>query len=106
MPVTTGVISDLRIAALVVLAVRDMAAGSRHAAALHRAHHLELAEAHVTAVGVRPSGPWWQKMSATSQGWTWADTTTPHGTLVLNTLEPSFDSQEVLFVFLVSFADR
>jgi hypothetical protein len=95
MPVTTGVISDLRIAALVVLAVRDMAAGSRHAAALHRAHHLELAEAHVTAVGV-----------TTSQGWTWADTTTPHGTLVLNTLEPSFDSQEVLFVFLVSFADR
>jgi hypothetical protein len=34
-----------------------VAAEGRRAAALDRAHHLELAEAHVTAVGVTPSGP-------------------------------------------------
>jgi hypothetical protein len=32
-----------------------MPAKRRRAAALDRAHHLELAEAHVTAVGVTPS---------------------------------------------------
>ena len=41
----------------VVLATQDMPAERRGAAALDRAHHLELAEAYVTTVGVTPSGP-------------------------------------------------
>ena len=55
MPVAAGVVGDHRMAA--VLAARDMAAERRRAAALDGAHHLELAEAHVAAVGMTPSGP-------------------------------------------------
>ena len=39
-----------------VLAVRDMPAERRRAAALDRAHHLQLIEAHMAAVGLAPSG--------------------------------------------------
>ena len=39
-----------------VLAARDVPAEGRRAAALDRAHHLQLAEAHVAAVGLTPGG--------------------------------------------------
>ena len=45
---------DLRVAALVVLTARDMAAERCHAAALDRRHHLELAEADMAGVGLAP----------------------------------------------------
>src|SRR5262244_3486374 len=54
MPVTTGVVGDLRIGALVVLAARDMAAERCRAAVLDRRHHLELAEADMAGVGLAP----------------------------------------------------
>jgi hypothetical protein len=48
------VVRDLGVRAL--LAARDMAAERRRAAALDRAHHLQLVEADVSAVGFTPSG--------------------------------------------------
>src|SRR5260370_42626335 len=54
MPVTTGVVGDLRMAALRVLAARDMAAERCRAAVLDRRHHLELAEADMAGVGLAP----------------------------------------------------
>ena len=51
-----GVVGDGRVRAGVVLAARDMAAERRRAAALDRAHHLQLVEADVSAVGFTPSG--------------------------------------------------
>ena len=39
-----------------VLTPRDMAAEGRRAAALDGAHHLQLAKADMTAIGVTPSG--------------------------------------------------
>src|SRR5262249_13265888 len=48
---------DGGIAAGVVLAAHDVPAEGRRAAALDRAHHLELGEAQVTAIGLTPSGP-------------------------------------------------
>ena len=44
------------VAALGVLATRHIAAERRRAAGLDRAHHLQLCVAHVSAVGVTPSG--------------------------------------------------
>ena len=54
MPVTTAVVGDDGV--LAVLAARDVAAKRRRAAALDGAHHLHLSQAHVTAVGLTPSG--------------------------------------------------
>src|SRR5258708_6318252 len=54
MPVTTGVVGDLRMAAVLVLAARDMAAERCRAAVLDRRHHLELAEADMAGVGLAP----------------------------------------------------
>src|SRR6202140_2796525 len=54
MPVATGVVGDLGMAARRVLAARDMAAERRRAAALDRTHHLQLVEAHMPAVGLTP----------------------------------------------------
>src|SRR6266436_4119969 len=54
MPVATGVVGDLGMAARRVLAARDMSAERRRAAALDRAHHLQLLEAHMPAVGLTP----------------------------------------------------
>src|SRR5712692_7825329 len=54
MPVATGVVGDLGMAARRVLAARDMPAERRRAAALDRTHHLQLVEAHMPAVGLAP----------------------------------------------------
>src|SRR5215468_9671610 len=54
MPVTTGVVGDLGMAAPVVLAARDMPAERCRAAVLDRRHHLELAEADMAGVGLAP----------------------------------------------------
>ena len=56
MPVATGVVRDLRMAARRVLAARDMPAERRRATALDRTHDLQLIEAHMAAVGLAPSG--------------------------------------------------
>jgi hypothetical protein len=56
MPVAAGIVGNERVAAGLVLAARDMAAERRRAAALDGAHHLQLVEADVTAVGFTPSG--------------------------------------------------
>src|SRR5258708_38097461 len=55
MPVATGVVGDLGMAARRVLAARDMSAERRRATALDRTHHLQLLEAHMPAVGLAPS---------------------------------------------------
>ena len=54
MPVATAVVGDLQVVA--PLAGGDMAAERRRAAALDRAHHLQLVEADVSTVGFTPSG--------------------------------------------------
>ena len=56
----TGVIGDLRIGALLVLAARDMATERCRAAVLDRRHHLELAEAHMAGIGPAP----WRAVAA------------------------------------------
>ena len=55
-PVATTVIGDDGVSARLVLATCNMAAERRRAAALDRRHHLQLVEAHVSAVGLTPSG--------------------------------------------------
>src|SRR5467141_944894 len=54
MSIAARVIGDLRIAAVLVLAARDMAAERCRAAVLDRRHHLELAEADMAGVGLAP----------------------------------------------------
>src|SRR5262245_23008813 len=54
MPVAAGVVGDLRIGAVLVLAARDMTAERCRAAVLDRRHHLELAEAHMAGIGLAP----------------------------------------------------
>ena len=44
------------VGAALVLAARDVPAERRRAAALNRAHHLQLLQADMAAVGVTPSG--------------------------------------------------
>jgi len=53
----TGVVGDDGVAARFILTARNVAAEGRRAAALDRAHRLELAEAHMAAVGATPGGP-------------------------------------------------
>src|SRR6202161_1322697 len=55
MPVAAGVGGDLGMAARRVLAARNMAAERRRTTALDRTHHLQLIEAHMSAVGLTPS---------------------------------------------------
>src|SRR5262249_8061667 len=50
----TGVVGDPGMAALVVLAARDMPAERCGAAVLDRRHHLELAEADMAGIGLAP----------------------------------------------------
>ena len=56
-PSTCGMLGDDGVPARLVLTARNMAAKGRRAAALDRAHRLELAKAHMAAVGATPSGP-------------------------------------------------
>src|SRR5215469_16674893 len=56
MPVTARVVDDERMATRRVLAACDVATERRCAAALDCAHHLQLVEAHMAAVGLTPSG--------------------------------------------------
>src|ERR1700730_821923 len=53
-PVAAGIVGDLGMAALLVLAARDMAAERCRAAVLDRRHRLELAEADMAGVGFTP----------------------------------------------------
>src|ERR1700752_5407040 len=55
MPVATGVVRDLGMAARRVLTACYMPAERRRATALDRTHHLQLLEAHMGAVGLAPS---------------------------------------------------
>src|SRR5580693_4948375 len=55
MPVAARVVRDLRMAACRVLAARNISAERRRATALDRAHHLQLVEDHMPAVGLTPS---------------------------------------------------
>jgi hypothetical protein len=54
-PVAAAVVGDRGVGA--ILAARDVSAQRRRAAVLDGAHHLELEQAHVTAVGMTPRGP-------------------------------------------------
>ena len=54
MSIAARVIGDLRIAAVLVLAARNMAAERCRAAVLDRRHHLELAEADMAGIGLAP----------------------------------------------------
>ena len=54
MAITARVIGNPRIAAVLVLTTRNMAAERRCAAALDRTHDFELAEAHMAGVGLTP----------------------------------------------------
>src|SRR6202795_2126068 len=65
-----GVVGDDGVPARFVLTGRNMAAEGRRAAALDRAHHLELAEAHMAAVGATPSGPVIAEDVRDLQSWT------------------------------------
>src|SRR5258708_33513142 len=53
-----------------VLAARDVSAEGRRAAALDGAHHLELGQAHMTAVGMTPRGPVVAENVRDLQSWT------------------------------------
>jgi hypothetical protein len=53
-----------------VLAARDVSAQRRRAAALDGAHHLELEQADVTAVGLTPRGPVVAEDVRDLQSWT------------------------------------
>ena len=68
--VAAGVVGDDGVPARFVLTARNMAAKGRRAAALDRAHHLELAEAHMAAVGATPSGPVIAEDVRDLQSWT------------------------------------
>src|ERR1035438_8626440 len=54
MPVATGVVGDLGMAARRVLATRDMPAERRGTTALDCTHHLQLPKTHMPAVGLTP----------------------------------------------------
>ena len=56
MPVAATVVGDDRVTAGVVLTARNVTAERRGAAALDGTHDFQLAEAHVAAVGITPSG--------------------------------------------------
>src|SRR5262249_32803150 len=66
-PVAAAVVGDCRVGT--VLAARDVSAKGRRAAALDGAHHLELAETHMTAVGITPCGPVAAEDVRDLQGW-------------------------------------
>jgi len=53
-PIATGVVCDLRVTALLVLAACNMAAERCRAAVLDRRHHLELLKADMAGIGLTP----------------------------------------------------
>jgi len=65
-----GVVSDGGVPARLVLAARDVATESRRAAALDRAHRLELAKAQMATIGITPSGPVIAEDVRDLQSWT------------------------------------
>ena len=54
-PIATTIVGDVRVPARAVLATRDVTTEGRRAAALDGAHHLQLVEAHMAAVGITPN---------------------------------------------------
>ena len=64
----TRIISDVDVCAL--LAECDVSAESRRTATLNGRHHLQLLEAHVTGVGLTPSGPMIAEDIRDLQSWT------------------------------------
>ena len=56
MPIAATVVGNRGEAAPLVLTARNVPAERRRAAVLDRAHHLQLSEAHMAAVGLTPSG--------------------------------------------------
>src|SRR5271169_2672787 len=54
MPAAAGVVGNLSVAAVLVLAAHDMPPERCRAAALDRRHHLELAEADMAGIGLTP----------------------------------------------------
>ena len=74
MPIATAVVADNRVTAFVVLALRDVAAERRSPAALDRAHHLQLVEAHMSCVGQAPSGTVVAEDVRDLQSWTGHET--------------------------------
>jgi hypothetical protein len=67
-PVAAAVVGDRGVSG--VLAARDVSAQRRRAAALDGAHHLELEQADVTAVGLTPRGPVVAEDVRDLQSWT------------------------------------
>jgi len=63
-----AIVGDDRVGA--IFAARHMTAERRRAAALDCAHHLELWQAHVTAVGMTPRGPVVAEDVRDLQNWT------------------------------------
>ena len=66
--IATRIISDVDVCALI--AERDVSAESRRTATLNGRHHLQLLEAHVTGVGLTPSGPMIAEDIRDLQSWT------------------------------------
>src|SRR6516164_1155647 len=87
--VAAAVVGDGGVGAGVVLAAHDVPAEGRRAAVLDRAHHLELAEAHVPAVGVTPNGAVVAEDIRDLQGWT-----THEGSGVMPAAPPSAASAD------------
>jgi hypothetical protein len=81
MPVAAAVVGDLGVRA--VLAARDMPAESRRAAARNRAHHLQLAEAHMAGIGFTPSRSMAAEDVRNLQNWTRHQRRASGGRLVL-----------------------
>ena len=67
-PVAAAVVGDRGVSA--VLAARDVSTQRRRAAVLDGAHHFELEQAHVTAVGMTPRGPVVAEDVRDLQSWT------------------------------------
>ena len=68
MPVAAAVVGDRGAGA--VLAARDVSAEGRRAATFDGAHHFELEQVHVTAVGMTPRGPVVAEDVRDLQSWT------------------------------------
>jgi len=81
MPIAARVVGDVDMRA--VLAAHDMAAESRRAAALDRAHHLHLVEAHMAGIGTTPSRSVVAKDIRNLQNWTRHDRRGLCGRIVL-----------------------